>query len=185
MPKPADVETTPEDLLASGIRVIRGTWARIERGELRGPYGRQALLQTIYEVYCRWSLDQKRQIGRRLVQPLPEERRAKPHLLELLIHAALPNIEPPVIQNWVDAIRLGEACHVRPFKLRGFLFAKGGLVRCAEEYRALQAEQQRRAEEQRQEREDERAEAQQRRRAQKGAQRGRGVPAFGLYSRSL
>jgi len=126
MPKLADVEPTPEDLLASGIRVIRETWACIRKG----PYGKQVLLQTIYQVYGGWSLDQKRQIGRRLAERLPEERRAKPHLLELLIHAALPNIEPPVIQNWVDAIRLGEACHVRPFKLRGFLFAKSGMVRC-------------------------------------------------------
>jgi len=47
MPMPADVEPTPEDLLASGITAIRGTWAHIKRGELRGPYGRQALLQTI------------------------------------------------------------------------------------------------------------------------------------------
>ena len=183
MPTLADVEPTPDHLLASAIRVIRATWARIRKG----PYGKQVLLQTIYQVYGGWSLDQKRQIGRRLAERLPEERRAKPHLLELLIHAALPNIEPPVIQNWVDAIRLGEACHVRPFKLRGFLFAKGGLVRCAEEYRALQAEQQRRAEEQRQEREDERAEAQQRRqrKAEKAAERWRGFPAFGLYRRAL
>jgi hypothetical protein len=47
MPKPADVEPTPDDLLASAIHVIRETWARIRKG----PYGKQALLQTIYEVY--------------------------------------------------------------------------------------------------------------------------------------
>ncbi len=93
-----------------------------------------------------------------MAQQLSEDRRAIPHLLELLIHAALPSIEPPVVRNWVDAIRLGEACRVRPFKLRGFLHAKGGLVRCAKEFRERQAEQQRRAEEQREAEEDERAE---------------------------
>ena len=185
MPTLADVEPTPDDLLASAIRVIRETWARIERGDLRGPYGRQALLQTIYQVYCGWSLDQKRQIGRRLAQPLPENRRTKPHLLELLIHAALPSIEQPVVLNWSDAIRLGEACHVQPSKLRAFLYAKGGMVRCAEEFRERQAEQQRRAEEQLQEREDARAEARQRRRAQKAAGYARGPLFFGLYGRSL
>ena len=138
-----------------------------------------------YQVYDEWSLDQKRQIGRRLLPHPPENRRTKPHLLELVIHAALPNIEPPVVLNWVDAIRLGEACHVRPDKLRAFLYAKDGLVRCALEFRARQAEQQRRAEEQRQAEEDERAEKRRRRRAQKVAERCRGLPAFGLYGRSL
>ena len=119
MPKPADVEPTPDDLLASAIHVIRETWARIRKG----PYGKQNLLQTIYEVYGGWSLDQKHQIGRRLVQHSSQTRRTKPHLLEPLIHAALPSIEPPVVLNWVDAIRLGEACNVQPSKLRAFLYA--------------------------------------------------------------
>ena len=177
MPKLADVEPTPEDLLASGIRVIRETWACIRKG----PYGKQVLLQTIYQVYGGWSLDQKRQIGRRLAERLPESRRAKPHLLELLIQAALPEIKRQVVLNWSDAIRLGQTCHVQPSKLRAFLYAKGGLVRCALEFRERQAEEQRRAEEQRQEREDARVEARRRRRAQKAAERRRGFPAFGLY----
>src|SRR5215204_5652400 len=60
MPNPADVEPTPDDLLASAIRVIRETWTRIRKG----PYGKQVVLQTIYQVYSEWSLDQKCQIGR-------------------------------------------------------------------------------------------------------------------------
>jgi hypothetical protein len=181
MPKLADVEPTPEDLLASGIRVIRETWACIRKG----PYGKQVLLQTIYQVYRGWDPIQRRQIRRRLAERLPEDRDPKPHLLELLIEAALPMIQPPVVGLWVDAIRLGEACRVQPFKLRGFLYAKGGLVRCAEEFRERQAEQQRREEEQRQEREDKRAEKRRRRKAQKAAKRWTGSPAFGLYGRSL
>jgi hypothetical protein len=185
MPKPADVEPTPDDLLASGIRVIRGTWARIERKEFRGPYGKQVLLQTIYEVYCGWGPIQRRQIRRRLAEHLPEALDPKPHLLELVIEAALPMIQPPVVELWVDAIRLGQACHVQPSKLRGFFYAKGGLVRCALEFRERQAEEERREEEQRQAEEDERAEKRRRRRAQKVAERFRGIPAFGLYGRSL
>jgi hypothetical protein len=122
MPKPADVEPTPDDLLASAIRVIQETWAR----NRKGPYGKQNLLQTIYQVYDEWSLDQKRQIGRRLVQHSAQTRRTKPHLLELLIQAALPKIKRQVVLNWSDAIRLGQACHVQPSKLRAFLFARVG-----------------------------------------------------------
>src|SRR5215207_2156627 len=181
MPTPADVEPAPDDLLASAIRVIRETWAC----NRKGPYGKQNLLQTIYQVYDEWSLDQKRQIGRRLLPHPPENRRTKPHLLELVIEAALPMIQPPVVELWVDAIRLRQACHVQPSKLRGFLYAKGGLVRCAEEFRERQAEEERREEEQRQAEEDERAEKRRRRRAQKVAERFRGIPAFGLYGRSL
>ena len=50
MPTPADVEPTPDDLLASAIHVIRKTWACIRKG----PYGKQVLLQTIYQVYDEW-----------------------------------------------------------------------------------------------------------------------------------
>jgi len=121
MPKSADVEPTPDDLLPSGIRVIQETWAR----NRKGPYGKQNLLQTIYQVYDEWSRNQKLQIGRRLLPHPPENRRTKPHVLELVIHAALPNIEPPVVLNWVDAIRLGAACNVQPSNLRAFLYAQG------------------------------------------------------------
>ena len=127
-------------MLASAIKIIQRTWARIRKG----PYGKQNLLQPIYQIYCGWDPIQRCQIGRKLAQQLSEDRRAIPHLSELLIHAALPSIEPPVVLNWVDAIRLGEACHVRPSKLRGFLYIKGGLVRCAKEFRERQAKQQRR-----------------------------------------
>jgi hypothetical protein len=181
MPTPADVEPTPDDLLASAIHVIRETWACIRKG----PYGKQVLLQTIYQVYDEWSRNQKLQIGRRLLPHPPENRRTKPHVLELVIHAALPNMEPPVVLNWVDAIRLGAACNVQPSNLRAFLYAKGGLVRCAEEFRERQAEEERREEEQRQAEEDERAEKRRRRKAQKAAKRFRGLPALGLYRRSL
>ena len=174
MPTPADIEPTPDDLLTSGLTAIRRAWARIRKG----PYGKQSILQTIYEIYRGWTLAQRRQIGRRLAQPLPENRRAKPHLLELLIQAALPSIEPPVVLNWSDAIRLGAACHVQPSKLRGFLYAKGGLVRCTEEFRERQAEEQQREEEQRQAKEDEQAEKRRRRQAQKAAERRRGLSRF-------
>ena len=77
----------------------------------------------------------------------------------------------------------GQACHVQPSKLRAFLFARDGLVRCAQEFRERQAEEERREEEQRQMEEDERAEK--RRQKAQTAKRRRGSPAFGLYGRSL
>src|ERR1035438_2932417 len=56
------------------------------------------------------------------------------HPVELLIRLALPEVKHAVA-NWVDAIRFGESHNVRPFKLRGYLYIKGGLVQCAELFR--------------------------------------------------
>jgi hypothetical protein len=52
-----------------------------------------------------------------------------------LIKVALPEVQANVVAIWVDAIRYGEAHHVRPHKLRSFFHVKGGLVRCARLYR--------------------------------------------------
>jgi hypothetical protein len=101
---------------------------------LRGAYGKQALLETIYTVYVGWrnggDTDGIRVelVGRLADETIP----ADAHFLELLIRVALPDVELNVVRTWVDAIRYGEACHIRTFKLRGFFYVKGGLVRCAE-----------------------------------------------------
>jgi len=179
MPTSNNDEPTPDELLASAITIIQRTWARIRKG----PYGKQILLQKIYQIYCEWGPTQRCQIGQKLAQQLSEDRRATPHLLELLIHAALPMIEPQVVRLWAEAIRLGEACRVRPSKLRGFLYAKGGLVRCAGEFRERQAEEQRRAEEQRQAEEDERAEKRRQRWQQR--QNKKGAPSRGILFPNL
>jgi hypothetical protein len=47
-----------------------------------------------------------------------------------MISEALPEVKANVVTIWANAIRYGEASHVRPFRLRGFFHAKGGLVRC-------------------------------------------------------
>jgi len=137
------------ELIDSGIRRIRATWNRLGSSELRaGPYGKQYLLQQIYSVYCGWrDCSEAKTIIARLRGRFPDESlSADAHLVEVLIRVALPSIKPNVVAIWVNAIRCGESCHVRPFKLRGFLYAKGGLVRCArlfiEDERNRQAEEQ-------------------------------------------
>jgi hypothetical protein len=61
------------------------------------------------------------------------------HPLQVLIRVAIPEIRRNVVATWVDAIRFGESHNVRPFKLRGFLFVKEGLVRCAKLFREEEA----------------------------------------------
>ena len=64
-------------------------------------------------------------------------------VINLLIQAALPEVAPGVVGTWVAAIRYGQHFHVRPLKLRGFLYLNCGLARCARLYRQLAAEDRR------------------------------------------
>ena len=130
------------------------------------------------------------------IEPRPQRR--SEHRLGTLSRAAQV-VQPPSDQRAGCGVRARETA-IPPHGQTGsrrraparqnkvmavLLYAKGGLVRCAEEFRERQAEQQRRAEGQRQAEEDERAEKLRRRRAQKAAERRRGFPAFGLYGRSF
>ena len=130
-----------DELIDAGINRIRKTWAKLGSRKLRaGPYGKQHLLQEIYTIYCGWR-DQglTAQIWARLAARLSGQTIDRStHLLDLLIRLALPQVQRNVATTWVDAICYGEMRHVRPFKLRGFLFVKGGLVQCARLYRKTQ-----------------------------------------------
>jgi hypothetical protein len=137
--KEVNTQEELDRLIVSGIRRVRATGNKLGSQKLRaGPYGKQRLLQEIYTVYCGWRDSRRTQaISERLAKAMRVESLDRaPHLLTLLIRVALPNVEPNVVANWVDAIRYGEAHYVRPFKLRSFLFLKGGLISCARTYRA-------------------------------------------------
>lgn len=54
----------------------------------------------------------------------------------LLIGCAFPDLTPAVIANWAAAIHFARAHHIRPFKVRAFLYVKGGINACATLYRA-------------------------------------------------
>jgi hypothetical protein len=138
--QPAEKSNQLDEIIDRGIGQIRGTWDQLERKELHGPYGKQELLGAIYSVYWRWDEGDRGKIRCRLASLLSGKAiKRSTHLVELLIKGALPDeVEPNVIKIWVDTIRYGEANHVRPFKLRGFFYLKGGLVRCARLYRVDQ-----------------------------------------------
>ena len=56
-------------------------------------------------------------------------------IVEALMVLALPNLHPAVVTNWTNAIHLAEEHHIRSWKVRGFLYAKGGINRCSALYR--------------------------------------------------
>ena len=133
-----------DELIDPGVNRIRKTWAKLGSRKLgAGPYGKQHLLQEIYTVYCGWR-DQglTEQIWARLAGRLSDQTIDRSaHLLDLLIRVALPQVRHNVATTWAEAIRCGETHHVRPFKLRGFFYVMGGLVKCARLYRQAQQEQ--------------------------------------------
>ena len=136
---------------------------------MRGAYGKQSLLETIYTVYVGWwNGGDAAGIRVELVRRLADETiPADAHLLELLIRVSLPDVELNVVRTWVDAIRYAEDRHVRSFKLRGFLWVKGGLVRCARLYREAQEKRLKEAEIDRLNAEDREAGIKQARRARR------------------
>jgi hypothetical protein len=129
-------------LIGRGIARIRKTWNKLGSFKLAaGPYGKQLLLQEIYTVYWRWRDSGKaRIIWDRLARRLDDNSGdSDDHPLQVLIRVAIPEIRRNVVATWVDAIRFGESHNVRPFKLRGFLYVKEGLVRCAKLFREEEA----------------------------------------------
>ena len=126
-----------DDLIDPGISRIRKTWTKLGSKKLRaGPYGKQTLLEEIYKVYSGWREDDwAKGIWARLARRGAEESiDPGAHPLEVLIKLAIPEINPNVVTIWVKAIRCGDDHHVRPFKLRAFFHALGGLVDCARLY---------------------------------------------------
>ena len=170
-----------DSLIDPGINRIRKTWAKLGSRKLRaGPYGKQHLLQEIYTVYCGWrDKGLTEQIWARLAARLSDQTIDRSaHLLDLLIRAALPQVRRNVATTWVDAIRYGETQHIRPFKLRGFLYLKGGLVRCARLYR--QAQQDKRAQEEIARLDEEESEARSQQARRERRQRARRSMAVGM-----
>ena len=56
-------------------------------------------------------------------------------LVRGLINLARPATHPAVVANWTDATHFAEKHHISPEKVRGFLWFRGGLNRCAKRYR--------------------------------------------------
>ena len=52
-----------------------------------------------------------------------------------MINLARPATHPAVVANWTNATHFAEEHHVRPWKVRAFLWRMGGINRCADLYR--------------------------------------------------
>jgi len=117
------------------IKRIRACGGRLARKELHGSYGKQQMVETIYGAVS--GLEKSRLatvIKRRLIKRRGVDRNGF-DIVRGLIEIALPNLHPAVVTNWTNAIHFSQAHHVRPWKVRGFLFVKGGINRCANLYR--------------------------------------------------
>ena len=73
-------------------------------------------------------------IKRRLMRRLGTDDAAF-DLVEGLINLARPATHPAVVANWTGAVHLAEKRHISPWQVRAFLYAGGGINRCADLYR--------------------------------------------------
>jgi hypothetical protein len=122
--------------LGVGLAKIRSRQRAYEEGVLHGSYGKQAIVETICQVSRDLAVRQLAAAVDRLLSQALSGRSSKPFdRLESLIRVALPLLEPGVVSNWADAIRLANHRHIRSDKIRGFLWSQGGINRAAQIYR--------------------------------------------------
>jgi hypothetical protein len=130
-----EVTTRAEAEIDDAVKRIRNGQRKLDRKELHGSCGKQQLVETIYGAVN--GLERHRLpnvIKRRLVKRLGDDRNGF-DIVRGLIVLALPNLQSPVVTNWTHAVQLAQGHHVRPSKVRGFLYVKGGINRCADLYR--------------------------------------------------
>lgn len=131
----SEAKAEADAMIDRSIRVIRACKQQLDRRALHGPYGKQQMVETIYGAVAdlkthRLATRIKAQLMARLATSA-----GALDMVQGLIVLALPNLQPAVVANWTCAIHLAEDHHVRPGKVRGFLYVKGGINRCADLYR--------------------------------------------------
>ena len=122
-------------MIDRAIGQVQACQKQIDRKALHGAYGKQQMVETIYGAVAdlrthRLATRIKAQLMARLATSA-----GALDIVQGLIVLALPNLQPAVVANWTCAIHLAEDHHVRPGKVRGFLYVKGGINRCADLYR--------------------------------------------------
>jgi len=130
-----DVVRIAEKAIDAAVAKIRTVEAKFTAGILHGAYGKQELVQACYGAFV--DLERHRLsliIHRRLAKLMDVDKATD--LVALLIGCALPDLTPAVVSNWAAAIRFARGHHVRPFKVRAFLYVKGGINACATLHRA-------------------------------------------------
>ena len=130
------VRAEADAIIVRAIERIHVCQQKLDRKVLHGPYGKQQLVETIYGA----AADLRRRrlanvIKRRLRKRLGITDDTAFDLVEALINLARPATHPAVVANWTAAVHLAEEHHVRPWKVRAFLWRMGGINRCADLYR--------------------------------------------------
>ena len=130
------VRAEADAIIERAIERIHVCQRKLDRKVLHGPYGKQQMVETIYGA----AADLRRHrlanvIKRRLRKRLGITDDTAFDLVEALINLARPATHPAVVANWTGAVHLAEERHISPEKVRGFLWRKGGINRCAMLYR--------------------------------------------------
>ena len=129
------VRAAADAIIEGAIERIHACQQKLERKVLHGPYGKQQMVETIYGA----AADLRRHrlanvIKRRLMRRLgPDD--AAFDIVRGLINLARPATHPAVVANWTDATHFAEEHHISPWQVRAFLYARGGINRCADLYR--------------------------------------------------
>jgi hypothetical protein len=142
----APIQAEADTMIEAAIRRIHACEDRLNRKTLHGPFGKQQMVETIYGAVG--DLERNRRatvIKCRLMKRLGADKKGF-DVVRGLIEVALPNLNPGVVANWTAAIHFAQDHHVRPWKVRGFLFVSGGINRSADLYRKQLAQREQDAE---------------------------------------
>jgi len=128
-------QTEADAMIEGAIRRIHGCQDKLNKRTLHGSYGKQQMVEVIYGAVA--DLERSRRatvIKYRLVKRLGADDKGF-DVVRGLIEVALPDLHPAVVMNWTYAIHLAQDHHIRPWKVRAFLFVNGGINRSADLYR--------------------------------------------------
>ena len=136
------VRAEADAIIERAIERIHACQQKLDRKVLHGPYGKQQMVETIYGA----AADLRRHrlanvIKRRLMRRLGITDEAAFDIVRGLINLARPATHPAVVANWTNATHFAEEHHVRPWKVRAFLWRMGGINQCADLYREQFAHQ--------------------------------------------
>ncbi len=130
-----DMVCTAENEIDAAVAKIRAVDAKFTAGILHGAYGKQELVQACYGAFVDLERHRLSLIIHRRLAKLTDADTAT-DFVALLIGCASPDLTPAVVSNWAAAIHFARAHHIRPFKVRAFLYLKGGINACATLHRA-------------------------------------------------
>jgi hypothetical protein len=123
---------TPKQQVDRAIKTIRKKSKQLsDEGSTETEGQHIEMLKTIYSIGRR--LDDEDHLGQ-VTASLEEQIGAKPgrEFFDLLIEAALPEVPKKIRKIWAGAATYAHEAHIRPRKLAGFIWIKGGLTKCGQ-----------------------------------------------------